>query len=84
MPARLGGEVAGRYVDARVFQWNNWWVGRALLSGRDLDYSDAIFYPSGVSLVPHMLVTSAGSLSSMGISSPLPSPKSIVETGATT
>ena len=53
LPARLNTEVAGRYVDARVFQWNNWWVKRAVLNGLDLDYTLAIYAPSGVSLVSH-------------------------------
>ena len=53
LPARLGSDVAGRYVDARVFQWNNWWVKTALLEGLDLDYTRHIYAPSGVSLVSH-------------------------------
>jgi hypothetical protein len=53
LPRHLGSEVAGRYVDARVFQWNNWWVKRALFEGLDLDYSEVIYAPSGVSLVSH-------------------------------
>jgi hypothetical protein len=53
LPLHLGSDVAGRYVDARVFQWNNWWVKKALLEGRDLDYTDYMYAPSGVSLVSH-------------------------------
>ena len=53
LPLRLGSDVAGRYVDARVFQWNNWWVKTALFEGLDLDHTDHLNYPSGVSLVSH-------------------------------
>jgi hypothetical protein len=53
LPARLGSDVAGRYVDARVFQWNNWWVKRAILNRLDLDYTRHIYAPSGVSLASH-------------------------------
>ena len=53
LPARLGSDVAGRYVDARVFQWNNWWVKTALREGLDLDTTRHIYAPSGVSLVSH-------------------------------
>ena len=53
LPARLGRDVAGRYVDARVFQWNNWWVKTAIREGLDLDATRHIYAPSGVSLVSH-------------------------------
>jgi hypothetical protein len=53
LPLRLTTHVAGRYVDTRVFQWNNWWLKHALLNGLDLDYTDFIYYPSGASLVSH-------------------------------
>ena len=46
-------DVAGRGVDTRVFQWNNWWVKHALLNGLDLDYTRHLYYPSGASLVSH-------------------------------
>ena len=50
---RFTTHVAGRYVDTRVFQWNNWWVKHALFGGLDLQYTDYMYYPSGVSLVSH-------------------------------
>ena len=53
LPGRMQTDVAGRGVDTRIFQWNNWWVKRALLDGRDLDYTTNLYYPSGVSLVTH-------------------------------
>ena len=53
LPFRLATEVAGRYVDTRVFQWNNWWLKYALFNGLDPDYSHYIYYPSGASLVSH-------------------------------
>ena len=53
LPLRLGTDVAGRYVDTRIFQWNNWWVKYALLNGLDLDDSAYIYAPSGASLVSH-------------------------------
>ncbi len=49
----LSTDVGGRYVDTRVFQWNNWWVKYALLNGLDLDYTRYLYYPSGASLVSH-------------------------------
>lgn len=49
----LSTDVAGRYVDTRVFQWNNWWVKHALLNGLDLDYTRLLYFPSGASLVSH-------------------------------
>jgi hypothetical protein len=55
LPSRLTTHVVGRYVDTRVFQWNNWWVKQAFLKGLDLDHTDFIYYPSGVSLVSHNL-----------------------------
>ena len=32
LPAHLATHVPGRQADARVFQWNNWWIQRALLA----------------------------------------------------
>jgi hypothetical protein len=49
----MSDSVAGRHMDTRVFQWNDWWVRKALLEGRDLYHSDYIYYPSGVSLTGH-------------------------------
>ena len=53
LPIHLNTHIPGRQADARVFQWNNWWVKRALFEGLDLDYSDMIYAPTGVSLVSH-------------------------------
>jgi hypothetical protein len=49
----LSTDVAGRYVDTRIFQWNNWWVKYALQNGLDLNYTRYLYYPSGASLVSH-------------------------------
>jgi hypothetical protein len=49
----LSTDVAGRYVDTRIFQWNNWWVKYALLNGLDPNYTRYLYYPSGASLVSH-------------------------------
>ncbi len=51
--AHLNTGVPGRQADARIFQWNNWWVRKALLNGLNPNYTDDIYYPSGVSLVGH-------------------------------
>ncbi|MBN1641402.1 MAG: glycosyltransferase family 39 protein [Anaerolineae bacterium] len=53
LPAHLTTDIAGRGVDTRIFQWNNWWVKQAVLHGRDLDYTTHLYYPSGVSLATH-------------------------------
>jgi hypothetical protein len=54
LPARMQTHVPGRrQADARVFQWNNWWVKQALLKGLDLYFTEYMFYPSGVSLAGH-------------------------------
>ena len=50
---RFDTDVPGRQVDARVFQWNNWWVKRAVLSGQNPMYTDMIYYPVGASLSSH-------------------------------
>jgi hypothetical protein len=46
-------DAAGRYVDTRIFQWNNWWVKYALQNGLDLNYTRYLYYPTGASLVSH-------------------------------
>ena len=53
LPLHMSTHIAGRYKDARVFLWNNWWVKQALLGGQNPNYTDFIFYPSGVSLASH-------------------------------
>ncbi|MBN1933569.1 MAG: glycosyltransferase family 39 protein [Anaerolineae bacterium] len=53
LPVRFGVEFAGAHSDARVFQWNNWWVRQAIASGKNPMYSDAIYYPVGASLSSH-------------------------------
>jgi hypothetical protein len=53
MPLQMGTRVAGRHMDTRVFQWNNWWLKEALANGLDLYFSEHIYYPSGASLVGH-------------------------------
>ncbi len=46
-------QIAGRSTDARVFQWNNWWVKKALLEGLNLNHTDMIYAPIGASLASH-------------------------------
>jgi len=55
LPRYLGTQFAGQHLDARVFQWNNWWVKQALLQRLDLNHPDYIYYPSGASLSSHNL-----------------------------
>ena len=51
----LSTQFAGQHLDARVFQWNNWWVKQAVLERLDLNRTDEIYYPVGASLSSHNL-----------------------------
>ncbi len=53
LPFHMSDRLAGRHSDARVFQWNNWWVRYALSHRLSPIRTDYIYYPSGVSLLSH-------------------------------
>lgn len=53
LPAHFSTHLAGAHSDARVFQWNNWWVKQAILSGKNPMHTDRIYYPVGASLSSH-------------------------------
>ncbi len=53
LPAQLETHIPGRQVDARVFQWNNWWVKESLFKGQNPFYTDRFYHPSGASLAGH-------------------------------
>ncbi|MBN1584488.1 MAG: hypothetical protein JXA89_27530 [Anaerolineae bacterium] len=53
LPAQFSTQLAGAHSDARVFQWNNWWIKRAILSGQNPMHTDMIYYPAGASLSSH-------------------------------
>ena len=53
LPLHMTTHIAGQHSDARVFQWNNWWVKHALLHHTLPTHTDYIYYPSGVSLLSH-------------------------------
>jgi hypothetical protein len=41
--------------DAYQHIWNFWWVKKAILEGKDIFYTDYLFYPTGVHLYFHTL-----------------------------
>jgi hypothetical protein len=41
--------------DAYQFLWNFWWIKKAILEGRDIFYTDYLFYPKGTHLYSHTL-----------------------------
>lgn len=53
MSIRLGTQVAGTGNDRWVYHWNNWWLRKALVEGRNPFRTSYMFYPHGVSLVWH-------------------------------
>ncbi len=53
LPAQFGARLAGAHSDARVFQWNNWWIKQAVLALKNPMRTGAIYYPSGASLSSH-------------------------------
>jgi hypothetical protein len=47
--------VIGDHGDAWQFIWNFWWVKKAILEGRNIFYTDYLFYPNGAYLYFHTL-----------------------------
>jgi hypothetical protein len=47
--------VIGDHGDAWQFIWNFWWVKKAILEGRNIFYTDYLFYPNGTYLYFHTL-----------------------------
>jgi len=50
---RISSHLAGSGDDMWLFQWNNWWLRKALSEGLDPFFTDFLFHPQGVSLVYH-------------------------------
>jgi hypothetical protein len=44
--------------DAYQHIWNFWWVKKAILEGKDIFYTDYLFYPKGTHLYSHTLTLS--------------------------
>ena len=58
LPLHLNSSIPGRQADARIFQWNNWWIKHALLAPEGPQnplYTDRFYYPTGASLAGHNL-----------------------------
>jgi hypothetical protein len=53
LPLHLDTHIAGRQVDARIFEWNNWWLRYALLNGQSPFVTDRFYYPTGANLAGH-------------------------------
>jgi len=49
--------------DSFHFVWDMWWLKKNVLTGKDLFWTNDIFYPNGVSLVYHTLIIGQGLLS---------------------
>lgn len=49
----LSTHFAGQNIDVWINQWATWWTEEALSQGRNLYYTDLMFYPHGVSLAFH-------------------------------
>jgi hypothetical protein len=47
----LSTHVTDHFGDGALHMWNTWWVDQALVHGQSPFFTDAIFYPNGVSLV---------------------------------
>ncbi len=45
--------LAGNGFDMYIFQWDNWWISRALSAGQNPYHTNMIFYPLGVNLYFH-------------------------------
>jgi hypothetical protein len=45
--------LIGNNIDNWIFYWNNWWLERAIIEGRDWFQCPYIFYPNGINLVTH-------------------------------
>ena len=50
---RMSTQLAGSGDDMWLFQWNNWWLRKALVERRDPYFTPFLFHPQGVSLVYH-------------------------------
>lgn len=50
---RLNSHYIGAGSDMWLFHWNDWWLRKCLLEGRNPFYTTWMFYPEGVSLVFH-------------------------------
>ena len=53
LPLHMDTHIAGRQVDTRVFQWNNWWLKYALSNRHSPFTTDRFYYPIGASLAGH-------------------------------
>jgi hypothetical protein len=53
LAARISTQLAGSGDDMWLFQWNNWWLRKALQEGLDPYFTTFLFHPAGVSLVYH-------------------------------
>lgn len=52
--------IIGDHGDPWQCMWNFWWIKKALLSGKNVFYTDYLFYPVGVKLYFHTLNLSVG------------------------
>jgi len=50
---RISSHLAGSGDDMWLFQWNNWWLRKALTEGLDPYFTTFLFHPHGASLVYH-------------------------------
>ena len=50
---RISSHLAGSGDDMWLFQWNNWWLRKALMEDLDPYFTPFLFHPHGVSLVYH-------------------------------
>jgi hypothetical protein len=50
---RISSHLAGSGDDMWLFQWDNWWLRKALVEGLDPYFTTLLFHPQGVSLVYH-------------------------------
>lgn len=45
--------ILGNSFDTWIFYWNNWWLEKAIVEGRNWFFTSHLFYPQGASLVAH-------------------------------
>jgi hypothetical protein len=50
---RISSHLAGSGDDMWLFQWNNWWLRKALVEDLNPYFTTLLFHPQGVSLVYH-------------------------------
>ena len=50
LASHLSTHITDHFGDGALHLWNTWWVGQALVRGQSPFFTDAIFYPNGVSL----------------------------------